>query len=52
MALFGALEVKADSVPTKPQKDFVAMVNRLGGLGAIVRSRDEAMAVIQRRLGG
>ena len=52
LGLFLALEVKSESGrPTPAQTNFVAMVDKLGGLGGIVRSSDEALALV-RRLGG
>lgn len=45
---FLALEVKTSTGrASKEQKQFIALVHRYGGTGAIVRSADEAVAVIE-----
>lgn len=44
-----ALEVKtATGRPTKEQLAFLALVRRMGGFAAVVRSVDEAMAAVAR----
>ena len=46
-ARFVALEVKApDGRPTQQQRDFLRAVNTAGGIGAVVRSPDEALRAL------
>lgn len=48
VAIFTAIEVKTESGKVSPQQDkFIEMVARFGGIGAIVRSVDEAMTVLK-----
>ncbi len=47
VAIFTALEVKTPTGKVSPaQTKFVDMVNKLGGIGAIVRSVDDAVNVV------
>ena len=47
IAVFTALEVKTRTGrPTQEQLDFIALVNNMGGNGAIVRSVEEAGQVL------
>jgi hypothetical protein len=46
---FLALEVKVPGeTPTDDQQRFIDAINRLGGVGAVVRSVDDALEVIRR----
>lgn len=46
IAQYVALEIKTPSGKVSPQQTaFISMVNKLGGIGAIVRSVDEAKSV-------
>lgn len=50
VGLFSAFEVKTDrGRPTADQLRWLALVQRWGGLAAVVRSAGEAVAVVQRR---
>lgn len=48
IAVFTAIEVKTESGKVSPQQEkFIEMVACFGGIGAIVRSVDDAMAVLE-----
>lgn len=48
IAIFTAIEIKTEKGKVSPQQDkFIEMVARFGGIGAIVRSIDEAMEVLK-----
>lgn len=48
IAVFTAIEVKTEKGKVSPQQDkFIEMVARFGGIGAIVRSVDDAMDVLK-----
>ena len=52
LGVFTALEVKSEiGRATDGQANFVRVVNKLGGLGGIVKSSVEALAVIKRHGG-
>ena len=52
LGLFGAIEVKSETGRATPeQTNFVRVIESLGGLGGIVKSVDEALAVIRRHGG-
>ncbi|MCK8785229.1 VRR-NUC domain-containing protein [Roseomonas sp. NAR14] len=44
---FVALEVKANGRATQEQRAFIAMVLRFGGVAGVVRSPEEAVAVLE-----
>lgn len=47
LALFTAVEGKyGKTATTKDQKNFIDNVNKSGGIGAVVRSKEEALGVI------
>jgi len=49
VAIFTAIEVKTPTGRISPeQTNFISMVNQLGGIGAVVRSIDDAMMVVTR----
>jgi hypothetical protein len=51
VAIFTALEVKTPTGKVSPeQKRFTEMVNYFGGIGAIVRSVDDALIHLKSRL--
>lgn len=46
---FCALEIKQPGkYPTADQKTFLALVRKMGGFGAVVRSPEEAIAAVER----
>ncbi|MGB4499394.1 MAG: VRR-NUC domain-containing protein [Methylococcaceae bacterium] len=48
VAIFTAIEVKTETGKVSPaQTKFVEMVRKFGGIGAVVRSVDDAMAVLK-----
>ncbi len=48
VAIFTAIEVKTDKGKISPaQTKFIELVNRSGGIGAVVRSIDDAMDVLK-----
>ncbi len=48
VAIFTAIEVKTESGKVSEQQtNFLSMVQKFGGLGAVVRSVDDAVAVLK-----
>ena len=46
IGVFYAIEVKTEDVPTTPkQKDFLAMIEDLGGVGVVVKSVEDVTAL-------